>query len=71
MSKSASTPVVSFNGHVTAAAYLMKRVGAAALVVLDGQWPSQSAGIITKADIAQTWRSARTWTAPGSATCSW
>ena len=38
--------------HVAAAAYLMKRAGTTALLVLDAQ-TSQPAGIITEADIAR------------------
>jgi CBS domain-containing protein len=38
---------------VAAAAYLMNRVGATALVVLDGQGSGQPVGIITKADVAR------------------
>jgi CBS domain-containing protein len=53
MTRSASTPAVSQNDHVAAAAYLMKHAGAAALVVLDGQWPGRPVGMITKADIAR------------------
>ena len=52
-SASVSTPVVNFNDHAAAAAYVMKHAGATALVVLGGQWPARPAGIITKADIAQ------------------
>jgi CBS domain-containing protein len=46
-------PSVNQNDHVAAAAYLMKHAGAAALVVLDGQWPGQPIGIVTKAGIAR------------------
>ena len=53
MSTSTSTPAVNENDHVAAAAYLMKHIGATALVVLDGQWPGRPVGIITKAGIAQ------------------
>ena len=53
MRTSASTPTVTRNDHVAAAAYLMKHASATALVVLDGQWPGQPVGIITKADIAR------------------
>ena len=31
----------------------MKHAGATALIVMDGQWPDQPAGIITAADIAR------------------
>lgn len=53
MRTSASTPTVTRNDHVAAAAYLMKHASATALVVLDGQWPGRPVGIITKADIAR------------------
>jgi CBS domain-containing protein len=53
MRRSASTPTVTRNDHVAAAAYLMKHASATALVVLDGQWPGRPVGIITKADIAR------------------
>ncbi len=53
MRTSASTPTVTRNDHVAAAAYLMKHASATALVVLDGQWPARPVGIITKADIAR------------------
>ena len=46
-------PAVNQNDHVAAAAYLMKHAGATTLVVLDGQWPGQPIGIITKAGIAR------------------
>jgi CBS domain-containing protein len=42
---------VNQNDHVAAAAYLMKRAGTTALMVLDTQ-ADQPAGIITEADIA-------------------
>ena len=42
MLTSTSTPAVNENDHVAAAAYLMKHVGATALVVLD--WASGPAG---------------------------
>ncbi len=42
---------VEQQGHVAAAAYLMKHAGATALMVLDAQ-TGQPAGIITEADIA-------------------
>jgi CBS domain-containing protein len=58
MRTSASTPAVTHNDHVAAAAYLMKRAGATVLVVLDGQGAGQPVGIITKADVA---RAPRTW----------
>lgn len=48
-----STPVVTQNDHMAAAAYLMKHIGATALVVLDGPRPGRPVGIITKAGIAQ------------------
>ena len=53
LATSTSTPAVSQNDHVAAAAYLMKHAGATALVVLDGQWPARPVGIVTKAGIAQ------------------
>ena len=53
MATSLSTPAVSQNDHVAAAAYLMKHAGATALVVLDGQWSGRPVGIVTKAGIAQ------------------
>jgi CBS domain-containing protein len=53
MATSTSTPAVTQNDHVAAAAYLMKHIGATALVVLDGQWAGRPVGIITKAGIAQ------------------
>jgi hypothetical protein len=53
MATSTSTPAVTQNDHVAAAAYLMKHIGASALVVLDGQCPGRPVGIITKAGIAQ------------------
>ena len=53
MRTSPSTPTVTRNDHLAAAAYLMKHAGATALVVLDGQWPGRPVGIITKADIAR------------------
>jgi CBS domain-containing protein len=43
---------VDQHDHVAAAAYLMKRAGTTALLVLDAQ-TSQPAGIITEADIAR------------------
>jgi len=42
---------VEQQGHVAAAAYLMKHAGATALMVLDA-WTDQPIGIITEADIA-------------------
>ena len=42
---------VEREGHVAAAAYVMKHAGATALVVLD-EWTDQPLGIITEADIA-------------------
>ena len=39
------------NDHAAAAAYLMKHVGATALVVLDGQETNRPIGIVTEADI--------------------
>jgi CBS domain-containing protein len=42
---------VEQQGHVAAAAYLMKHAGATALLVLDA-WTNQPVGIITEADIA-------------------
>jgi len=53
MATSTSTPAVNQNDHVAAAAYLMKHIGASALVVLAGQCPSRPIGVITKAGIAQ------------------
>jgi MFS family permease len=53
MATSLSTPAVSQNDHVAAAAYLMKHAGATALVVLDGLWSGRPVGIVTKAGIAQ------------------
>jgi NADPH2:quinone reductase len=53
MRTSPSTPTVTRNDHLAAAAYLMKHAGATALVVLDGQRPGRPVGIITKADIAR------------------
>src|SRR5258708_37643317 len=43
---------VEQQGHAAAAAYLMKRAGATALMVLDAQ-TEQPVGIITEADIAR------------------
>jgi CBS domain-containing protein len=43
---------VTPNDHVAAAAFLMRRAGATALVILDGQ-TSQPTGLITEADIVQ------------------
>jgi CBS domain-containing protein len=43
---------VDQNDHIAAAAYLMKRAGATALMVLDAQ-TGQQLGIVTQADIAQ------------------
>jgi CBS domain-containing protein len=43
---------VTPNDHVAAAAYLMRRAGATALVILHGQ-SSQPIGLITEADIVQ------------------
>ena len=40
MRKSASTPTVTHNDHLAAAAYLMKHAGATAVVVLDGRGKS-------------------------------
>jgi CBS domain-containing protein len=45
---------VDQNDHVAAAAYLMKHVGATALVVLAGQESNRPIGIITEADIVGT-----------------
>src|SRR5580693_1175476 len=42
---------VGQEGHVAAAAYLMKHAGATALMVLDA-WTDQPVGIITEADIS-------------------
>jgi CBS domain-containing protein len=42
---------VELNGHLAAAAYLMKHAGTTALLVLDEQ-TGQPAGIVTEADIA-------------------
>jgi CBS domain-containing protein len=42
---------VEQNAHVAAAAYLMKRAGATALVVLDDDVSRQPIGIITETDI--------------------
>jgi NADPH:quinone reductase len=53
MRTSASTPTVTRNDHVAAAAYLMKHLDATALVVLDGEWAGRPVGILTKADIAR------------------
>ena len=53
MATSTSTPAVSQNDHVAAAAYLMEHAGATTLVVLDGQWPGRPVGIVTKSGIAQ------------------
>jgi CBS domain-containing protein len=46
-----SLTTVEQQGHVAAAAYLMKHAGATALMVLDAQ-NDQPVGIITEADIA-------------------
>jgi CBS domain-containing protein len=43
---------VEQQGHVAAAAYLMKHAGATALMVLD-TWTGQPIGIITEADVAR------------------
>lgn len=43
---------VTPNDHVAAAAYLMRRAGATALVILHGQ-TSQPIGLVTEADIVQ------------------
>jgi CBS domain-containing protein len=43
---------VEQQGHVAAAAYLMKHAGATAMMVLDAQ-NDQPVGILTEADIAQ------------------
>jgi CBS domain-containing protein len=43
---------VEQQGHVAAAAYLMKHAGTTALIVLD-TWTGQPAGIITEADITR------------------
>jgi CBS domain-containing protein len=43
---------VEQQGHVAAAAYLMKHAGMTALIVLD-TWTGQPAGIITEADITR------------------
>jgi hypothetical protein len=51
MTASASIPVVNLNDHAAAVAYLMRHAGAIALVVLDSQRPSRSAGVITRAGI--------------------
>jgi CBS domain-containing protein len=53
MTTATSTPTVTRNDHVAAAAYLMKHAGTTALVVLDGQCPGRPVGVITKADIAR------------------
>jgi CBS domain-containing protein len=39
------------NDHLAAAAYLMKRTGATALVVMDVERPHEALGIVTEADI--------------------
>jgi CBS domain-containing protein len=44
---------VEADGHVAAAAYLMKHSGETALVVIDDQHARRPIGIITDADIAQ------------------
>ena len=55
MRTSASTPTVTHNDHMAAAAYVMKHAGATALVVVDGQRPGRPVGIITKADLISDW----------------
>ena len=50
---------VEQQGHVAAAAYLMKHAGATALMVLDAQ-SDQPVGIITEADIAHAVADERT-----------
>jgi CBS domain-containing protein len=49
-----ASTTVDVNDHVAAAAYLMKREGATALVVLDGRRTNRPIGIITEADIVRT-----------------
>jgi len=41
------------DAHVAAAAYLMKRAGATALVIVDGEQTKRPLGIITEADIVR------------------
>jgi len=41
------------NDHLAAAAYLMKRKGATALVVVDGEEVCRPVGVITEADIVR------------------
>ena len=53
MRTSPSTPTVTRNDHLAAAAYLMKHAGVTALVVLDGERAGRPVGVITKADIAR------------------
>jgi CBS domain-containing protein len=44
---------VEANGHLAAAAYLMKHAGETALVVIDNEHAMRPIGLITDADIAQ------------------
>ncbi len=44
---------VEANGHLAAAAYLMKHAGATALVVVDDEQAARPIGLITDADIAK------------------
>jgi CBS domain-containing protein len=44
---------VEANGHLAAAAYLMKHAGATALVVVDDEQAMRPVGLITDADIAE------------------
>ncbi len=43
---------VEANGHLAAAAYLMKHAGATALVVVDDELAKRPVGLVTDADIA-------------------
>jgi len=50
---------VEANGHLAAAAYLMKHASATALVVVDDEQTKHPTGLITDADIAQAVADAR------------
>ena len=53
MTTSTSSPTVDPNDHAAAAAYLMRRKGVTALVVLDSERPDRPVGIITDTHLAQ------------------
>ena len=51
MTRAATTTVGQYD-HVAAARYLMRRAGATALTVLDGQQSNEPIGCVTETDVA-------------------